>query len=56
MDDLKLFSRNKTELQQELAIIKTFSDNISTDFDVLLTAHLSKILAIGQLNAQILVL
>jgi hypothetical protein len=31
MDDLKLFSRDKTELQQELTIVKTFSDNIKTD-------------------------
>jgi len=29
---------------------------IGTNFDVLLTMHLSKILAIDQLNAQILVL
>jgi len=28
MDDLKIFSRNKTELQQDLIIVKIFSDNI----------------------------
>jgi hypothetical protein len=32
MDDLKLFSRSKTELQQKLTIAKTFRDNIRTDF------------------------
>ena len=55
MDDMKLFSRNKTELQQELAIVKTFSDNLRTDFNVFLTVHLSIILALDQLKAQILV-
>jgi len=33
-----------------------FFDNCVTNFDVLLTLHLSIILAIDQLNAQILVL
>jgi len=28
MDDLKLFSRNETELQQELTIVKAFSNCI----------------------------
>ena len=55
MDDLKLFSRDKTELQQELAIVKTFSDNLRTDFNIFLTVHLSIILALDQLKAQILV-
>ena len=32
MDDLKLFSRDKTELQQELTIVKIFSDCIRKDF------------------------
>jgi len=31
-DDLKLLSRGKTELQQELTIVKTFSDCIRMDF------------------------
>jgi hypothetical protein len=31
MDDLKLFAREKNELQQELAIVKIFSDNIRTE-------------------------
>jgi len=31
---MKLFSINKTELQQELTIVKTFSENIRTEFDV----------------------
>jgi len=55
MDDLKLFSRDKIELQQELTIVKTFSDNLRTDFNVFFTVHLSIILAIDQLKAQILV-
>jgi len=55
MDDLKLFSRDKTELQKELTIVKTFSDKLRTDFDVFLTVHLSIISTIDQLNAQILV-
>jgi hypothetical protein len=32
MDELKLFSRDETELQQELTIVKTFSDNIQMEF------------------------
>jgi hypothetical protein len=32
MDDLKIFSRDKTELQQELIIVKTFSDDIQMEF------------------------
>ena len=31
MDDLKLFPRDKNELQQELTIVKTFSDNMRTE-------------------------
>jgi hypothetical protein len=30
--DLQLFSRDETELQQELTIVKTFSDRIRMDF------------------------
>jgi hypothetical protein len=32
MDDFKLFSRAKTKLQQELTIVKTFSDDIHMEF------------------------
>jgi len=32
MDDLKLFSRGESKLQQELTIVKTFSDDIRTEF------------------------
>jgi len=32
MDDLKLFSSDDTELQQELTIVKTFSVCIRMDF------------------------
>ena len=32
MDELKLFSRNETELQQELTIAKTFSNDIRMGF------------------------
>jgi len=32
MDDLKLFYRDETELQQDLTIVKTFSDSIRMDF------------------------
>jgi hypothetical protein len=32
MDGLKLFSRDETKLQQELTIVKTFSDNIQMEF------------------------
>ena len=32
MDDFKLFSRDKTKLQQELTTVKTFSDDIQMDF------------------------
>jgi hypothetical protein len=32
MDDLKLFSRNKTELQQELTIAKAFRNCIRMEF------------------------
>lgn len=31
-DDLKLFSRDETELQQELTVVKTFSDDIQIEF------------------------
>jgi hypothetical protein len=31
MDDLKLFSGDETELQQELTIVKTFSNTIRTE-------------------------
>ena len=30
---LKLFSRDETELQQELTIVKTFSNDIRMEFD-----------------------
>jgi len=32
MDDLKLFSKDESELQQELTIVKTFSDDIRMEF------------------------
>ena len=32
MDDLKLFSRDETELEQDLIIVKTFNDCIRMDF------------------------
>jgi len=32
MHDLKLFSRDESELQQELTIVKTFSDDVKTEF------------------------
>jgi len=32
MDDLKLFSRGESKLQQELTIVKTCSDDIRTEF------------------------
>jgi hypothetical protein len=32
MDDLKLFSRDEPELEQELTIVKTFSDCKRMDF------------------------
>jgi pantothenate synthetase len=34
MDDLKPFSRDETKLQQELIILKTFSDDIEVELDV----------------------
>jgi hypothetical protein len=43
MDVLKPFSRDESELQQELTIVKTFSDNIRTEMslDNYATAELS---------------
>jgi len=32
MDDLKLFSRDKTDLQQELTTVKTFTSGIRMQF------------------------
>jgi hypothetical protein len=32
MNDLKSFSRDKTKIQQELIILKTFSDGIKMEF------------------------
>jgi hypothetical protein len=32
MDDLNIFTRNETELQQELAIVKAFSNSIRMEF------------------------
>jgi hypothetical protein len=42
-DDLKLFSRDEFEVQQDLIIVKTFSDNIRTELslDKYATANLS---------------
>jgi hypothetical protein len=34
MDDLKLLSRDKTEVQQDLIIVKTFSDNIRIELSL----------------------
>jgi len=34
IDDLKLFSRDESELQQELTIVKTCSDNIRTELSL----------------------
>ena len=34
MDDLQIFSRDKTELQQELTIVKIFSNDIQMEFDL----------------------
>jgi len=32
MDELKLFSRNESELQQELTIVKTLSSDVRMEF------------------------
>ena len=47
-----------TGRRRRILITETYPniDNIKMDFDVLLTVHLSIILAIDKLNAQILVL
>jgi hypothetical protein len=34
MEDLKLFSRDETKLQQVLTIVYTFSDDIQMEFDL----------------------
>lgn len=34
MDELKLFSRDKTELQQDFIVVKIFSDNIRIELSL----------------------